>query len=187
MRLYFCKKKNPSEKIKEATLNLLAKNGYDAISMRIIAKEANVALGQLTYYYRTKEKLILSVVTEALDVFFYELKENVENFEDKIEGIEIYFDKLMVEDNSTIKVLVNLVSQSVWNEKLKVIISKFWMNVINYIKDIYLENNNDIVEEEAYIKARILIGTLFEATMENILSVKYDVPLYRHLEDRGNK
>ena len=55
-------KKNPSEKIKEATINMLAQYTYDEISMRKIAKEANVALGQLTYYYRTKENLIVSVV-----------------------------------------------------------------------------------------------------------------------------
>ena len=54
-------KKDPSEKIKEATLNLLAEKGYEAISMRKIAKEANVALGQLTYYYKTKDSFIIII------------------------------------------------------------------------------------------------------------------------------
>ncbi len=185
MHLYFCKKRNTLEQIKEATLNLLAKNGYDAISMRIIAKEANVALGQLTYYYQTKEKLILSVVNEALEIFFSEFKESIDKSDDKINGIKLYFDKLIIEDNSTIKILVNLVSQSIWNEKLKGLISKFLIDTIDYIKDIYIANN-DMTQEQAYIEARILIGTLFESTMENILSIKYEVPLYKYLGHRGN-
>ena len=61
-------KKNTSEKIKEATINLLSEHTYDEISMRKIAKEANVALGQLTYYYRTKENLIVSVVKEVFEI-----------------------------------------------------------------------------------------------------------------------
>ena len=46
MRLSFRKKKNTSDKIKEATLNILARDGYEDLSMRKIAKEADVALGQ---------------------------------------------------------------------------------------------------------------------------------------------
>ena len=67
-------KKDPSEKIKEATLNLLAEKGYEAISMRKIAKEANVALGQLTYYYKTKDSLIVLVVKEVLEAFYNEFE-----------------------------------------------------------------------------------------------------------------
>ena len=70
-------KKNTSEKIKEATINLLSEHTYDEISMRKIAKEANVALGQLTYYYRTKENLIVSVVKEVFEIFYDEFEENI--------------------------------------------------------------------------------------------------------------
>ena len=52
--------KDANEKIKDAALSLLVKENYKDITMRKVAKEADVALGQVTYYYHTKESLLFS-------------------------------------------------------------------------------------------------------------------------------
>ena len=46
------------EKLKKATFELLSEKGYASVSTRDIAKRADVAVGQLTYYYKTKDALI---------------------------------------------------------------------------------------------------------------------------------
>ena len=43
-------KKTTREKIKEATFDMLAEKGYKDLTMRDIAKKADAAVGQLTYY-----------------------------------------------------------------------------------------------------------------------------------------
>jgi len=44
--------------IVEAALRLFAENGYEATTMRAIAKQAGVATGNAYYYYASKEELI---------------------------------------------------------------------------------------------------------------------------------
>ena len=50
-------RENSHDKILDAAFRLLSKKGYANVSMRDIAAEAQVALGLLTYHFRTKENL----------------------------------------------------------------------------------------------------------------------------------
>ena len=65
--MLICHMGNTSEKILQTTFELLAERGYANISMRLIAKKAGVAVSQLTYYYRTKENLISSVIDAVIE------------------------------------------------------------------------------------------------------------------------
>lgn len=48
--------------ILEAVLNLLARRGISGVSMRAVAREANVALGLVNYYYDDKTTLIAAAL-----------------------------------------------------------------------------------------------------------------------------
>jgi AcrR family transcriptional regulator len=50
--------------IVEAALRLFAENGYEATTMRAIAREAGVATGNAYYYYASKEELIREHFTQ---------------------------------------------------------------------------------------------------------------------------
>lgn len=168
-------KKDTSEKIKEATLNLLAAEGYDAISMRKIAKEANVALGQLTYYYRTKDNLIESVVREVLEIFYDEFErkitENKYNINIIIDGIKSILD----EETKVEKLLITIISQSQVNKTLQKILREFWIKIVNLTAKCYKENIKGITEEKANIKARLLIGSAIENIVEKILCIDFGI------------
>ena len=90
---FFVSKKNTKEKIKEATFELLASKGYAQISMRDIAMKAQTAVGQLTYYYGTKEHLIGNVIDEMVSVFIEELKKNIEKSTDKLHTVTNFFEE----------------------------------------------------------------------------------------------
>ncbi len=48
--------------ILEAVLNLLSRRGISGVSMRAVAREANVALGLVNYYYEDKTTLIAAAL-----------------------------------------------------------------------------------------------------------------------------
>lgn len=54
-----------SATILDAACRCLAREGYAAVSMRQIAREAGVALSQLHYYFQSKERLFIAVMRRA--------------------------------------------------------------------------------------------------------------------------
>ena len=172
MRLPFSKKKNTSDKIKEATLNILARDGYDELSMRKIAKEADVALGQLTYYYKTKDNLVVCVVDEILGAFCDDLKNNLINSEKKVEMIVEIIDKIIYEDTQVEKLMITIISMSQVNKKLNKRLREFFEEIISIIKECYIVDYN-INEDEAILKARLLCGSILESIIEKTLHLNY--------------
>lgn len=166
-------KKNTSEKIKEATLNLLAKDGYDSISMRKIAREAGVALGQLTYYYKTKDNLIVLVVKEVLEFFYAEAEEKLNKSKNRIEVILDGIESVLKEETKVEKLLITIISQSQVNKKLQKILKDFWNRIIDLITKCYLNDFDGITLEQAYIKARLLIGASIESVVEKMLGAEF--------------
>lgn len=166
-------KKNTSEKIKEATLNLLAKDGYDSISMRKIAREAGVALGQLTYYYKTKDNLIVLVVKEVLEFFYAEAEEKLNKSKNRIEVILDGIESVLKEETKVEKLLITIISQSQVNKKLQKILKDFWNRIIDLITKCYLNDFEGITLEQANIKARLLIGASIESVVEKMLGAEF--------------
>ena len=165
-------KKDPSEKIKEATLNLLAEKGYEAISMRKIAKEANVALGQLTYYYKTKDSLIVLVVKEVLEAFYNEFEEKVNNSDNKIEVIVDGIESVLKEETKIERLLITIISQAQVNKKLQKILGDFWSKILNLITTCYMNEYETLTMEQASLKARLLVSSAIESIVEKILKVE---------------
>ncbi|WP_423363289.1 TetR/AcrR family transcriptional regulator [Mycoplasma sp. P36-A1] len=60
-------KKTTRDIILEKGIKLLKKEGYNNLSMRDIAKEANISVGNLTYYYKTKEEILLAFIEKDED------------------------------------------------------------------------------------------------------------------------
>ena len=61
---------NAETKIKEAARIIFHKQGYAATRTRDIAKEANMNLALLNYYFKSKEKLFELIMFETLTMFF---------------------------------------------------------------------------------------------------------------------
>lgn len=58
---------NTKEKILKAVEHLIAKSGVNKFSLRDIAKKANISLGTLYYYYKSKNDLIIDLANLYLD------------------------------------------------------------------------------------------------------------------------
>ena len=55
------------KRILDATLTLAAKGGYDAVQMRTVAEQANVALGTLYRYFPSKIHLLVSALAREFE------------------------------------------------------------------------------------------------------------------------
>ncbi len=54
-------------KLKKSGLDLFARKGLAATNIKEIAKNANVSLGLIYHYYKSKDELYLSLANEAME------------------------------------------------------------------------------------------------------------------------
>lgn len=165
---FFRARKNTEEKIKEATFELLSTKGYAHVSMRDIAKKAKTALGQLTYYYGTKEKLIISVFDEISDSFIDEMKKCIEKSSDKISGIVNFFEDIYKSEDKVYRVLVDFSAQSLWNEKLREKTKILFEKLSSTIENAYEECGID--KNEAEMKAKLYISNIYGAAVQKVIA-----------------
>lgn len=73
------------EKIITAARKLFTQKGFDAVKTRDIAKEANINLALLNYYFRSKEKLFEIIMQENMGQFMMVIGNIVNNEETTIQ------------------------------------------------------------------------------------------------------
>lgn len=165
---FFKSRKNTEEKIKEATFELLSTKGYSQVSMRDIAKKAKTALGQLTYYYGTKEKLIMSVFDEMSESFVSEMKRYIEKSSDKVSGIVSFFEDIYDSEDKLYRVLIDFSAQSLWNDKLREKTKALFERLTFTIESAYEECGVD--KNEAEMKAKLYISNIYGAAVQKIMA-----------------
>ena len=161
-------KKTTREKIKEATFDMLAEKGYKDLTMRDIAKKAGAAVGQLTYYYRTKETLVHTVLDEILTGLVAELKNKVAKSPNKIKTLVEYYGDCCSEEPELAKVLLNFMTESMWNEELREMLTRYTGNVTEIIENIYVSEG--LEKGQAIIKANFLMSSISGIMAHQILS-----------------
>ena len=84
---------NTRQKLLDTTENLLKTNGFNALSVDDITKEAGVAKGTFYVYFKHKE----DIIAEICRSYFKEIEIRIENMKnaDLIEKLSLYFDNFM--------------------------------------------------------------------------------------------
>lgn len=70
---------NAKEKLIEATFQCIAEKGVAAVTLRDIAKQAEVALSQIDYYFKGKEGLLLEAASVFMEKEQIILKEHLKD------------------------------------------------------------------------------------------------------------
>ena len=145
--------KDANEKIKDAALSLLVKENYKDITMRKVAKEADVALGQVTYYYHTKESLLFSVIKEVVDFSVNDFIKKINKVKgNKEEAIKDYLNTSIMQDREMCILIVNIINESLFNDKLRALSNEFFNRVFNYLFSIIKEEYPNI--SDANVKGK---------------------------------
>lgn len=110
-------KTGPSEKILKTAFKCLSTRGYAAVSMRNIADEAGVALGQVTYYYKNKENLFLEVINMMIYQYLNEIELKLESAAGKNQkpaALTAFFKELLQDNNNLFKLFIDFTAQALW-------------------------------------------------------------------------
>ncbi len=172
MKIFHYRKRCTEDKIKEATYKLLAEKGFKELTMRDIAKKAGTALGQLTYYYKKKDNLICYVVDELLEAYNDELKIKLDSSENKIEAFIKFNEEIYKEDPAAAKIIINLITESIYDNSLKEKVSNFFVKTVGQMEDVY--KGMKIETSEANGKANFLVSAVYGMMANRLLTASND-------------
>ena len=91
------------EVLLRSAIKLFAENGFDAVSTRMIAKDAGVNLALISYYFNSKEGLIDAILEESVPAFGSKLraiqKLNLSAVEKLHLALDVYIDRILTAPN----------------------------------------------------------------------------------------
>lgn len=160
-----------SQKILSATFELLSKRGYANVSMRDIAKKSGIVVSQITYYYKTKENLLLEVIKKAVYEYLNELKQKLKEIDSPNERMPFFFDqikKLMIENTNLYRLLLDFYSLATWNKEIqkefKLIFNEMVSLLCGILKQISLKNSYS--NEQT---AKLIVGACLGIAMQYVM------------------
>ena len=177
-------KKHVKDNIKKATAELLAEKGYASISTRDIAKRADTALGQLTYYYKTKDALILEVIDEIIDEFISEIEQIADTSDNKIEDLRKYLNNIIDDDYMKSRIIIDIISQSLYDNALSTKANEMINKMSNIFTRVIIEENIEIDEAKSESYINYFLGTMIR---KNIEQKAIDNEKYAFNEAKSNK
>ena len=177
-------KKHVKDNIKKATAELLAEKGYASISTRDIAKRADTALGQLTYYYKTKDALILEVIDEIIDEFISEIEQIADTSDNRIEDLRKYLNNIIDDDYMKSRIIIDIISQSLYNNALSTKANEMINKMSNIFTKVIIEENIEIDEAKSESYINYFLGTMIR---KNIEQKAIDNEKYAFNEAKSNK
>ena len=146
--------------------------------MRDIAKKSGVAVSQITYYYKTKENLLVEVIKKASCEYLYDLEQNFEKIDSPNEKILFFFDligKLIIENTALYRLLLDFYSLATWNEEIKkefkLIFDKTIFLLSEVLEQIPLKNTslNSYSHEKI---AKLIVGAYLGIAMQYVMDEK---------------
>jgi len=142
-------------RIMETAFKLLLKKGFDNVSITEVKRESNITTGGFYHYFDSKDTLLVEVIKKYIFNYFYLTMEQIKNFEGTPkEKLKVTI-LSMTGDDSTINKTTKLIGgpekidyrtlhllliEGVQKyEMISDIYSKFFHNLLNFIKDVINE------------------------------------------------
>ncbi len=179
--------KKPTEKqqkIIEAAIKMFAEKGYANTSTSEIAKEAGVAEGTIFRHYRTKDRLLLSILLPFIKKSFPSIAEGVfkEINLDQLTSFEAFLKALITNRIEFIKahkeIFRILIKEILYNEKLKKELEPFVIkNILSRILPMIerFKEQGELVDLPAETIMRILFTHLFGYFISRFLILPDDI------------
>lgn len=173
-------KGTPSEKILMTAFECLSTRGYANVSMRNIADEAGVALSQLTYYYKNKEKLFIEVINMMMAQYLNEIEATLESAmdaKDKLASLVRFFKELIRDKPNLLKLFIDFTAQAMWIQSFREQLD----GLFDAITEIIEKNlPNDIINKSVLgyppkCIANLILGALFGTSVQIILGSDRDI------------
>jgi len=173
-------KENTSEKILMTAFECLSSRGYANVSMRNIADEAGVALSQLTYYYKNKEKLFTEVISMMMDQYLNEIEATLKSTidaKDKIASLVRFFKELIRDKPNLLRLFIDFTAQALWIPSFREQLDSLF-NAITEIIERNLSIDETVLKNSMGYSpksiAKLIFGALFGTSIQIILGSDQD-------------
>jgi len=173
-------KETPSEKILITAFKCLSTRGYANVSMRNIADEAGVALSQLTYYYKNKERLFTEVINMMMDQYLNEIEATLKSTtetKDKIASLVRFFKELIRDKPNLLRLFIDFTAQALWipsfREQLDSLFNALTEIIERNLPIDTIVSRNSLGYSSKCI-AKLIFGALFGTSIQIILGSDRD-------------
>jgi len=153
--------------ISAAALEIFSEIGYDKASIRLIAKEANVALGLLYNYFPSKEALLESLLRSCLQVA---LSLNVPEEERAKLTLKDFIKQLVKKvktNQKSWKLYFSLRFHTVITKELNAAVQEQWYNTLKLLEHCLAEESVPFPSMEAKFIGASLNGLIAQFLLEN--------------------
>ena len=173
-------RENSHDKILDAAFRLLSKKGYANVSMRDIAAEAQVALGLLTYHFRTKENLFTALASKLVSFCFDDVTLEMKKGKDEAERMYLlseYFERILKERPDVMKIFLDFSIQAMWNRSFKFQVTYLFNKLAELIRDDVLskepsEDSPVLGKYGAQAVSTVILGSLYGTAFQVLLAGK---------------
>lgn len=168
-------KASPSQKILMTAFECLSTRGYANVSMRDIANESGVALSQLTYYYKNKERLFTEVVNMMMHQYLHEIEDNLKSAagaKEKIASLVNYFKELIRDKPKLFRLFVDFTAQALWLPSFGRQVDSLFNKLTAIIEENILtdkEIGKSMQEYSSKSIARLILGALYGTSIQIML------------------
>lgn len=173
-------KANTSEKILVTAFECLSTRGYANVSMRNIADEAGVALSQLTYYYKNKERLFTEVIGMMMDQYLREIETTLESAtdtKDKIVSLVRFFKELIRNKPDLLRLFIDFTAQALWIPSFRGQLDSLFNTLTEIIeRNLPMDKtiNKGSLAYSPKCLAKLIFGALFGTSIQIILGSDQD-------------
>lgn len=167
---------NPAQKILEAAYECLSTRGYANVTMRNIADEADVALSQLTYYYKSKEKLFTEVISKMASQYIREIETMMSttvDLNEKIVSLTQYFKEMLSDKQKLLKLFIDFAAQALWIPSFREQVDSLFDSLTELIERFILDDSQAHQSMPNYSSkaiAKLILGALFGTSVQTLLS-----------------
>ena len=167
---------NPAQKILEAAYECLSTRGYANVTMRNIADEAGVALSQLTYYYKSKEKLFTEVISKMASQYIREIETMMSttvDLNEKIVSLTQYFKEMLRDKQKLLKLFIDFAAQALWIPSFREQVDSLFDSLTELIERFILDDSQAHQSMPNYSSkaiAELILGALFGTSVQTLLS-----------------
>lgn len=167
---------NPAQKILEAAYECLSTRGYANVTMRNIADEADVALSQLTYYYKSKEKLFTEVISKMASQYIREIETMMSttvDLNEKIVSLTQYFKEMLRDKQKLLKLFIDFAAQALWIPSFREQVDSLFDSLTELIERFILDDSQAHQSMPNYSSkaiAKLILGALFGTSVQTLLS-----------------
>lgn len=169
-------KTGPSEKILNTAFECLSTRGYAAVTMRNIADKAEVALSQVTYYYKSKENLFLEVINMMIYQYLSEIEQKLESAtskKQKLTALMTFFKELLQINPHLFRLFIDFTAQALWIPSFREKVNSLFERLAEIIEKNLILNANKSSWKSDYSPrsiAKLILGALYGTSIQLMLS-----------------